>query len=655
MNQLPKSLQAKLKGLKQNKVAHSQADSFVRSYITKNRLFVFLTCISILISLIGITLGRVSQSYVNFQNRSETLIAYVEDLFKVSSNLEADLEVLITNEINSIAEPINSFWLTEWLTKYETSRALRLIKDWKEALNPLTEYEISSAGIVAGVSKPTFTNSLQEFFLVAPELIEKTRLHWRSLWPYRLSGLMSVQLRNIFDKVSRILDLLEYINANQQKLLFLLGHYSTQTIVLFNQNPGEARPTGGFTGSYIIMEISQGELSIKESQSIYFVSNVTPDRPIAHHHTWMYEIYKEFRALPHGLHNMNYFPCFRDSASLLASEFERSRNGFTINQLFMITPDIMQALLPPDFILEVPEVGTFNSDNLLDEIERLSSFEAVDITNPKKQIKNIFTSLIDSFEQIVEYFGPNNIVKILLNGFFSRHIQIWFPSPDLTDFVRRIGFSSDQVCSDVNPSIVTFLVSNMSGDKRQLITKNNFGISAKRNFGGYRVTLHYKQELEGEDSLQRGFNPYGLQFFGFQLPRGARNIEVESNPRMITNGLRKYYQIRSQINSNKQVRTPDIIEKTARSVSDLEDGLLYQNPDGSMVAGAYVNDRPGEAVLEVSFDIDKMAYETLTFYPQPGLNKPILRLGNNTASNDNIYTRKVEGLSLEQGVDIAFF
>ncbi len=649
-------LHDKLRGLKKNPNTQNWAKKNISGGRKRNWFFGIIT-ISLVIAMLGVTtLARISQSYSNISTRQESLISYISDLFKVTADLEDGLEKLIIDEVNTIAEPVNNFWLTEWLTTYETKKALGLIKEWKKIVQPLGEYEITSSGLSAGVSKPTFTNALQDFFTKAPEVMEQTRFYWRSLWPYRIAGVVSSELLGLFNKVSKALDLLDYILVNQQKILFLLGHYSAQTIVLFNQNPGEARPTGGFTGSYIIMEVSQGELSIKESQSIYYVSNVTKEEIVAHPHTWMYARFFDNRALPQGLHNMNFFPCFRDSAELLAEEFEKSVNGFTINQLYMITPNILKTLLPPDLIIEVPEVGTFNPDNLLDEIERLSSFQAVDITNPKKQIKNIFESLIDSFDEILDYYGPSNIVQILLHGLFARHIQMWYPSNDLTSFVRNIGFSSDQVCADLNPDTITFLLSNVSGDKRQLITDNNFGISAKRNFGGYRITLKYKQQLGQTEFLQRGFNPFGINYFGFQLPINASNIHVDSTPQLEDGGLRPYYQIRSQLNTRYKARTPEVISNTAQSVADLEDeGFVYQNPDGSLVAGAYINDRPGETTLEVSFDLSQKSYEKLSFYPQPGLNNPTLRLGENTATKDNIFNRKIEGLQLEQGVDLVLF
>ena len=603
--------------------------------------------LALLLSFTTLTLfSRVAQTYGRFREREAVILQTITDFLGVAPNLEAEVRTTLEEEIYDVMAPLDSFLLTRPLTSSYLNRGVELVGTWKQALEPFKAYEISASGVTGGLNSPTFTSTLQQFLLRLPDLLARTRGYLRSFWFVRALGLFSEELQRSFFQLDRVLRVGDLLVEYTQSILTLFGHYTTQRLVVFNQNPGEARPTGGFTGSYLILDLSQGRLSILESQSIYYVSN--PLSPlVAHPISWHYKGYGA-----HGLHNLNYFSCTRDSAQLLARQFERSSNGFTIDQLYFVNPPLLEALLPAGFVLEVPGVGSLNKNTLLAEIERISSFAAIDPTNPKKQLADIFTTLAAEFATILRARSGSEILRILVTKITTRDLQFWFEQGSLQNLFLELGIHSNYVCHDLYPDTISFVLNNMSGDKRHLITEGHFSISARPLLSGSRLRLRYAHVLDSVESLQRGFMPFGKDFVGFVVPAKARNIRVvEASPQLNLSALRPYYYPRLGRNANPY--TPEVIRRVTQSATDLPEGVLYQHPDGSLLVGAYVRDDPDRMTeLTVEFDLPRSALDELRFYPQPALNDPTLTFGRGVALRTDPTMRRVAGDYLDAGVDL---
>ena len=606
----------------------------------------------LLLSFLGLVLvSRVAQSYARFQARQTEVAAVLSDFLTVAPNLESELRRTLEEEVLAITAPLDDFFFSRFLTRSYLARGLDALKEWKTALERFTVYELSAGGLRAGLNEPTFSAALEDFLLELPDLLTLSRAYLRSFWPLRILGLVSADLGRGFGILDRLLRLGEIVAQNPQPLLQLFGHYSTQRLVVVNQNPGEARPTGGFTGSYLSLDVSQGRVQILESQSIYHVSGSSPKPLVAHPQTWHYEGFA-----PHGVHNLNFFSCFRDSAELFAAEFGASRNGFTIDQLYFVTPALIQSFLPVDFVLEVPGLGVFNEVTLFAEIERISSLEAVNDENPKEQLASIFAKLLEVLPEILQTQSSRGVSRLALEAVRTRTLQFWFAKETLRNFTAALGLHSNQICLDLFPKTVSFVLSNMSVDKRNLITQGDFSISAKPLLSGVRLRLHYRHTLGSVASLQRGFNRYfGRNFFGFVLPSSARNIEIKEVSPALNFAARKPYYYPQLAQNFPETYTPPVITRVANSAVDLPNGVLYTHPDGSVLAGAYFDDQIGrDTKLTVEFDLPRSVAEGLRFYPQPGLLAPTLTLGRGVALFDRPTTRTLQGVPLKTGVALKF-
>ncbi|NJS40997.1 DUF4012 domain-containing protein [Candidatus Gracilibacteria bacterium] len=281
----------------------------------------------------------------------------------------------------------------------------------------------------------SFTTDLQIFFSELDNLIIQTESLWSDFGIYRtfLSIFGNQKAQQILSSIDEGIKLLKILNNNQDNILDLLGHYTTKQIVIFNQNTGEARSTGGFYGSYLPLTISQGKITVGQSQSIYWIDG--SKNPVNYAHpAYSYYSYGKERTLTVGSRDLNFTPCFEVTGSLIEQEFSTSDNGYTIDHLLMITPQFIQNLLPLDFVLNVDGIGPINRNNFFDEIERLTSLSFATNSNPKYNISNIFKSLLDSFESIVNSQGVSKTLNTIIDSIQSRDMMMWFKNPSLIEF-----------------------------------------------------------------------------------------------------------------------------------------------------------------------------------------------------------------------------
>jgi Protein of unknown function (DUF4012) len=617
-----------------------------------NQLVTIITILLITTVSIATLCSRISQSYDRAINKQDILLATLQELWTVVPSLEESIAESLSAEVKSILAPVNDFVGSEWLMNYELNRLYEQMYNWKSVLAPLQQFSLTSKGFTNGLSKATFTVVLEQVLGDIETTLNSTKSYYRSLLLYRLLGSFSPRIQKLMNTISTLFKLIDIVIEEQNSLLTLLGHYSSQSIVILNQNPGESRPTGGFPGSYLELSVTQGELNIKESQSIYWVSNNVPSRVVAHPITWNYNYNDAPQA--HNIHNLNFFPCFKDTAKLFTQEFVRSENGFTINQFYMITPELLEDLLPDDLILKVDGVGALNKTNLLNVIERITSIEVKDVRNPKEQIAAIFGSILNNLPAIIANKGTRGLVDTFINAVATRSLQLWYPNTKLNEFMNTLGFHSDQLCADKNPNSLGLVTANVSGDKRSLVAKHYLGISAQPGFGSTKITLNYTQYLSDVQSLQRYFNnKFPVDFFGFQLPAQAKNITIKSDDILSIEALRKYYYVDLDQDGAGPYQTPQVLQQVVAGSYDLENGgIVYPNPDGSVLAGAYLNDEIGATDMIVTFEMPHDITQNLTIYPQPGMKEATLYLGDNTAISTAPYQRSSNGNEFKKGIPL---
>jgi Protein of unknown function (DUF4012) len=592
------------------------------------------------------TLLNIKQSLRNIEQNKSSLLDKIKSI--INKNDKEQIKILneIETKLITDLEPIASNPIAGMVVKSDISKVKTIVAKWLDILYPFKNYKFGTDGFNSTLLQQRyFTQDVEIFLNKSKPLIEETRNILNSFWLYNIFG--TNQVKESISAIESILDIVEIFNDKRDILLTMLGHYQTQKIVIFNQNNGEARPTGGFIGSYIPIDISRGQIKIGQSQSIYFFDKGPNTNLISHPTLWYYD-YFNGKAGPHGARNSNVFPCFPDSAKYLEREFAKTENGYNIDDVLFLSPDYLLGYLPTDFELKIDNEFV-PKNQLLNKIEQITAIEIEDKNNPKKQITSIFNLLIEQLPQILKGQALIDLIGYTQESLLARNAQAWFRNDKIQKLWETTGFAGTDTCQNLSQNqIITPIIINLSGDKRNLITSTNFEIIKINN----TMKFKWQQTLPENkyDVLQRGFINEGITMVGFQIPADWKGKTTANSEILKVPFLRNYYNQQIEIENQTKYVYPQEITKLINSSYDisqnnLDKGFNYIQPDGSRVVGVYVHDRFDQDLKMVEFDIeinDKDSHPII-FYNQPNLNNSQL------IYNQNIYQDKN---TLQKGIKL---
>jgi len=622
------------------------------------RLYTWITLLLMVIIFLSSFLNSFSASINQVDQKKESWLETISLFYELNQeNKQKNLQK-IKEELSFTIKNTASFVLLSSKVDEDIQKIIDLFDKWLLAFGLFLEYRFSVDGITNIRDKNRFfTEDLSLFFTENKRLFEETKSLWNSFWFYKFWINFSGQqkLQKIIRLADNLLEIGDYIFQNPKIILDFLGHDQPRKIVIFNQNTAEARPTGGFIGSHIPLTINKGKVEIGQSQSIHWIQGSHKKPRIASPFLTNYGMVWGANYILGGVSDTFNFPCFPTSAAFLQREFAESSAGYKIDDVVFITPEVLSQLLPPTFTFTVTNLGTFSSSELLSEINRVTALEYQNPQNPKEALTPILNSILLRLPEILEFHKSNSLISILTGLFLTRDIQIWSSTPETQKLFSNLSLTGEQTCQNKQKQdIVAPILFNISGDKRNGITANSWSISSKNVIGGQRVRVSYQQEIEDPENIPRGsFNQVmPFTFVGLQIPSTAQNIDVYSPQSLRRQFLPSFYLQKVQENVPEYETTPeiDLLWKTGKDLSEGANppGFTYQQPDGSTVTGIYIAD---DLVSEVTFEftLPVQNHHLIKFFPQAGVNKPLLSLGEGVQNidypNQKLFQNRKQNLS----------
>lgn len=221
--------------------------------------------------------------------------------------------------------------------------------------------------------------------------------------------------------------------ASHEVLLELLGaSHDRQYLILF-QNNRELRPTGGFIGSFALVDMVKGEVRKVQVESIY-----NPDGQL-----------KDVLVPPRPLQNLadrwyardaNWFADFRVSARKVAHLFERS-GGPSVDGVLAVTPTVLEDLLRLTGPVPMPAYDvTVTAENVLAETQRLVTYEYDRTRNePKAFLADLLPEVLARLLALPrERWGE--LGEVVLSALQRKHLLVYFSDPTAQEGVRALGW-----------------------------------------------------------------------------------------------------------------------------------------------------------------------------------------------------------------------
>ena len=320
------------------------------------------------------------------------------------------------------------------------------------------------------------------------------------------------------DSLSKGIQANKLILAAAQDIEDILGYKTPKKTLLLFQNPYEVRATGGFIGSYGVLEISKGKIISLRIDDIYNPDGQLDVKKIV---TPVPDIIKFFLKEDRlYIRNANYNSDFPESAKNINKLFGLATNE-TFQSVIAIDTKFIEKFLEVTGGVYLPEYEeTIDAGNFVERAQFHSEINYQEGVSEKRSFLNILGSkLLEKVGQI----NPNQVAGLvnstygLLN---NKNIQIYTELQNLNPVFADLQW--DGAVIPTQGDYLRVVNSNYGGNKVNYMTENKYNYSVKsltrdgilRGF----LTLEYK------NNARDNAWPYGnfVNYVKVLVPMGSK-------------------------------------------------------------------------------------------------------------------------------------
>ncbi|MDD2758064.1 MAG: DUF4012 domain-containing protein [Patescibacteria group bacterium] len=230
-------------------------------------------------------------------------------------------------------------------------------------------------------------------------------------------------------------------------------------LVVF-QNPHEIRPTGGFLGSFALLDIKDGKIVHMEipAGGAYDLQGqldqfVEPPAPLLlSNKRWEFQ-------------DANWFPDFPASAEKMLWFYRHSRQ-ITADGVIAVNASVLERLLAVfGPIIDEKRGLTLAADNAVATIQKVVEEGPEKEANKPKQI---LSDLAPQFLSYLDGVTPEQIMPLLVNlseSLEQKEIQAYFTDTDSEETVKSFGWSGQLLPTTANQDYLMVVNANIQGQK----------------------------------------------------------------------------------------------------------------------------------------------------------------------------------------------
>lgn len=307
----------------------------------------------------------------------------------------------------------------------------------------------------------------------------------------------------------------------------ILGQDDFRRYLVVFQNNHELRPTGGFIGSFAIVDMQKGK-----------VMNIEVPPGGSYDVQGQLDVYVE-PPLPLQLANPrwefqdgNWFPDFAASAQKLAWFYQHSR-GTTVDGVIAVNASVLERVLRVVGPIANEEHNVYaTAENVLPMLQQKVEDDASKVSNtPKAVVGSVLSQLLT----IVQSVPPERLFALLteLNaGLTEREIQVYFADKNVQNEARAFGWTGEIIDTGEQQDYAYVVNTNIGGEKSDAKIQQRIEHQAVVEPDGSIIdtvmvsrthTGRTGEELYGVDNIDylRVYVPEGAELIdagGFSLP-----------------------------------------------------------------------------------------------------------------------------------------
>lgn len=373
--------------------------------------------------------------------------------------------------------------------------------------------------------------------------------------------------------------------AHLDLLYELLGGNGPRLYLFLFQNNHELRPTGGFIGSYGILEMQSGMVRRFFVDGIFnpdgqLKENIVPPVPIQKISTgW-------------SLHDSNWFPDFPTSAEKARFFYEKT-GGPTTDGVVAMTPEVLERVLRVFGPVDLPEYGvTIDADNFVPLIQKEVEVNYnKEENNPKKILGDLTGVLIKRFAEKPE---PKILLKlgdILVNLLNERHILLFAQDDRAQGLIEASGWSGKMLNTPYD--YLSVVHTNINGFKTDGVIEDRIHHQVSIQSDGSLIdTVSITRKHTGGTTPYDWWNRVNANYMRVYVPLGSELLSATGMTREVNVSPVDYDALRFR-------RDEEVVREESRIYLDAESGTRIGEEFGKTVFGNWVYVSPGEQVTVV--------------------------------------------------------
>lgn len=311
---------------------------------------------------------------------------------------------------------------------------------------------------------------------------------------------------------------LEQLMSLSETMLTILGNDSPKRYLVIFQNNREQRATGGFIGSFAMVDINKGKVSSIEipGGGPYDLLGNQTAKVLAPQPLHYVNPYWEMQ-------DANWWPDFPTSAKKI-QWFYGKAGGPQVDGVITLTPDIIEHMLAVTGPIDMPEYDvTVDQSNFYDVTQAQAERKYDDTRESKKFIADLTPRLLDKLFSL-DAHNLLPVLQIFYNALNEKDILVFFNDVFLENDMRKLGWTGE--VKQTNKDYLQVVDTNIAGGKTDAAITETIQHQADIQTDGSVIDTVTVTRLHDGATGDEFANVKNMDYMRLYVPQGSELISA---------------------------------------------------------------------------------------------------------------------------------
>lgn len=358
-----------------------------------------------------------------------------------------------------------------------------------------------------------------KLFSLTPKL-NQLNANLEKIRPSAISSDKLADFSRLKNYLSTLTSDLKELNALSETIRLVLGSERKQRYLFIFQNNNEIRPTGGFMGSYALVDVDRGEIKNLEIpaggtydlQGSLLKKVISPEPLHLINPLW-------------EMQDANWFPDFPTSAKKIKWFYENA-GGPSVDGVIAINASLIPELMKITGGIYLVDGRSFQAANFVNELQKTIDHEnkTVKDNKPKKILSEIGPELL---KKIFTLKGEKllALAQTLKNGLTEKDLQLYFSNEEIQTAFSAYGWTGEIL--DSSKDYLSVVNANVGGFKTDAFVDQKIKLETTVDTDGAILNTLTVQRRHNGNPNDEFSGKSNLVYSRIYTPLGSKLISAE--------------------------------------------------------------------------------------------------------------------------------